>query len=212
MGSCNSGGKGLSGAGTSVLNDDNHINGKNIFTDEITSDEFDAVYDREMSKILAEMAEEERQLDDVQKQVDAWLDGKSQYDSLDSVTRPDGEVEHLYLERDTKKSIIDTYLKGYNDVGWDDGEGSINVLYKDGSFVSSSDAPDKFKLTNVDTIIVEGSWGTTFSGKVKVTHETPEARWDVDKFGGRSVNVNGTTKRLPKYKGFQTVWHVDFDN
>ena len=205
----NRGGK-RAGASVTALNDDTHINGKNIFTDELTYDEYQAVYDREMNKINAEMAEEERQLDDAQRQVDKWLANGSSYDFLDSVTRPDGDVENLNLERDTKKHIVDNYIKEYNNSGWDDGEGAIYVMYKDGSMVSSSDHPDKFKLTNIDTVIVEGSWGTTFCGKVKVTHDTPERRWDVDNVGGGKVNVNGSTKFLPKYKGFTSVWHVDF--
>ena len=204
------GNRGGKRAGGAVINDDTHINGKNIFTDNLTWDEYDTVYNREMSKILAEMAEEERQLDDVQKQVDAWISDKNSTQQLDEVVRPDGNSETLYLEKDTKKNIIDNYLKEYNDGYWDDNEGSINVLYKDGSFISSLDAPNKFKLTNIDTIIVNGGWGTTFSGNVKVTHDVPDEKFDVVRGGGAKINVGNSVRHLPEYKGFQAVWHVDF--
>ena len=71
----NRGGK-RAGART-ALNDDTHINGKNIFTDELTYDEYQAVYDREMNKINAAMAKEERHLDDAQRQVDELLSNGS---------------------------------------------------------------------------------------------------------------------------------------
>ena len=207
MGSCNSGGK----RGAGALNDATHINGKNIFTDELTYEEYNAVYDREMSKIKAEMAEEERQLDDVQSKVDAWIADKNSSHNLDSVKRLDGDVENLYLEKDTKKNLIDDYIKEYNSNGFSLGDDIvISVLYKDGTYKSSYDGK-KLSTTGIDSIIVEGDWGTTFCGKVKVTHDTPEAKWNIKNVGGGKVNVGGTTKHLPKYKGFQAVWHVDFE-
>lgn len=207
MGSCSSSGKG--GAGSSSRNDETHINGKNIYTDELTREEYDTVYERAMARATAEMEEDTRQLDNVQEQVDAWLAGKSATDYLGEVTRPDGEKETLYLERDTKKSLVDNYLKYYNDYGGDE-DTSIAVKYKDGTVVFDYDT-ERFKLTGIDTIIVEGGWGTTYSGKVKVTHDTPSKRWDIGEDVFRTVNVGGSKRRLPTYNGGGSIWHVDFE-
>lgn len=207
MGSCSSSSKG--GAGSSSRNGETHINGKNIYTDELTREEYDTVYGRAMARATAEMEEDIRQLDNVQKQIDAWLAGKSAADSLGEVSRPDGEKEALYLERDTKKNMVDTYLKPYNDYGADV-DTSIAVKYKDGTMTFSDDNPDRFKLTGIDTIIVEGDWGRAYSGKVKVTHDTPSKKWDIGEVALRTVNVGGSKRRLPTYKGGGGVWRIDF--
>lgn len=175
-------------------------------------DEFDAMYQREMDKIHVEMAEEERQLDAVQEKIDAWLNDKNST-SLDEVERPDGNAEPVYLEKETKKNIIDYYLKEYNNGYFNSDEDMISVLYKDGSMVSSFDEPKKFKLTNIESIIVDGSWGTTFCGNVKVTHDTPDDKFSITRGGGTAVRVgsSGYIRRLPKYNGFSAAWHVDFE-
>lgn len=174
-------------------------------------DEFDEMYQREMDKIRDKMAEEERQLDDVQKQVDAWLSDKNSDMHLDEVKRPDGEFEALYLEKDAKKSLIDNYVKEYNKGYWDEDEMSMHILYKDGSVVSTFDDPDKFKTTNIDSIIINGGWGTTFCGNVKVIHDTPDEKFSIVRGGGTAVKVGNSIRRLPKYNGFQAVWTVDFN-
>lgn len=174
-------------------------------------DDFDQMYQHEMDKIRDEMAEEERQLDDVQKQVDAWLSDKNSDVHLDKVKRPDGEFEALYLEKDTKKSLIDNYVKEYNKGLWDEDEMSMHILYKDGSMVSTLDAPNKFKTTTIDSIIINGSWGTTFCGKVKITHDVPDEKFSIVRGGGTAVKVGNSIRRLPKYNSFQAVWTVDFN-
>ena len=184
---------------------------KNIYTDELTREEYDTVYERAMARAIAEMEEDTRQLDNVQKQVDAWLAGKSATDFLGEVTRPDGEKETLYLERDTKKSLIDNYLKPFNDGLLGDDDGLIGVKYKDGTIVFS-DNTERFKLTGIDTIIVEGGWGTTYSGKMKVTHDTPSKKWDIKEiYSDELVNVGGSKQGLPGYKGGGGLWHVHFE-
>lgn len=208
MGSCSSSGKG--GAGLSSRNDETHINGKNIYADELTREEYDTVRGRAMARAVAEMEEDTRQLDNVQEQVDTWLAGKSATDYLGEVTRPDGEKENLYLERDTKKSMVDNYLKYYNDYGGSD-DINIAVRYKDGTMAFSSDSPDRFKLTGIDTVIVEHGAGTSYSGKVKVTHDTPSEKYDINSTA-ESVKTSGGKRFLPRYKGYSAVWHVDFED
>lgn len=205
------GGRGaFSASGRAKLNDASHINGKDIFKDELTLEEATEAYNRALQAINDEMEEEARQLDVVQQKIDEWIADKKSTYHLDSVTREDGNIENIYLEKATKKEIVNDYIKEYN-AGWTDDDTSIHILYKDGTYASSFDS-DKLKTTNIESVIVNGSWGTTFTGKIKVTHDTPEMKWNVVKGGGKAMKLtNGGIKRLPQYKGFMATWNVEFE-
>ena len=128
----------------------------------------------------------EKQIEYVQNKVDEWLANNTKgYSSLMEVTRPDGEVENLYLERETKKNIIDNYIKPWNNGELGNTEEVISVLYNDGTLINTGVDDVKIRTTGIKSVIVEGGWGTMFCGDIKVYHD------DVDKYG-------------------QTIWHVDF--
>jgi hypothetical protein len=87
------------------------------------------------------------------------------------------EKAGLYFEKHSLQSLWNSYLKYYNQNVAEYGDGyaadwqddlKITILYKDGKIRELSPEWDegnkKVSPDNIDSIIVDGSWGTAFAG------------------------------------------------
>lgn len=89
----------------------------------------------------------------------------------------DLDPEMPHIEKETVKELVENYIKPYNDSLRDYGslftfasdDEQINILYKDGKHITVSpqwyDENKKIPTSNIDSVIVEGGWGTAFAGK-----------------------------------------------
>lgn len=87
------------------------------------------------------------------------------------------EYDNLYIEKHSLQSLYDDYIKYFNhnvtDYGngfatdWDDDDW-MSILYKDGTIRQVNPETDegtkKIKTDGIDSIIVDGSWGTACAG------------------------------------------------
>ena len=87
------------------------------------------------------------------------------------------EKEGIYLEHHSIQSFINNYIKYFNENVDDYGNGyeadwdpddTMTILYKDGSVREVNPQWDegnrKIKIDGIDSIILDGSWGTAFAG------------------------------------------------
>lgn len=87
------------------------------------------------------------------------------------------EKDNLYLEHHSIQSLINNYVKYFNRnvaeygdgfaTDWDPDD-TMTILYKDGSTREINPQWDegvkKIKIDGIDSIIVNGGWGTAFAG------------------------------------------------
>ena len=83
----------------------------------------------------------------------------------------------IYLEKHSIEDLIRSYIKYFNqnireggngfDSDWDDDD-TMDILYKDGHVrtvnPSWDDGTKKISIDNIDSIILNGGWGTAFAG------------------------------------------------
>lgn len=83
----------------------------------------------------------------------------------------------IYLEKHSIDDLIRSYIKYFNqnigeggngfDSDWDDDD-TMDILYKDGHIrtvnPSWDDGTKKISIDNIDSIILNGGWGTAFAG------------------------------------------------
>ena len=87
------------------------------------------------------------------------------------------ERGYTYLERHSLDSMIKNYIVYFNRNVKEEGDGFasdwdsddwMSILYKDGTIrqinPQEDDGTRRIKLDGIDSIIVEGSWGTAFAG------------------------------------------------
>lgn len=83
----------------------------------------------------------------------------------------------IYLEKHSIEDLIRSYIKYFNqnireggngfDSDWDDDD-TMDILYKDGTVrtinPSWDEGTEKISIDNIDSIILNGGWGTAFAG------------------------------------------------
>lgn len=87
------------------------------------------------------------------------------------------EKSNLYLEHHSIQSLINNYIKYFNQNVSDYGDGfatdwdpddTMDILYKNGTLRTVSpdwdDGTKKIKVDGIDSIILNGGWGTAFAG------------------------------------------------
>lgn len=105
-------------------------------------------------------------LSELQKLADSRIKGFKKY-----------EKNGLYFEKHSLQSLWNSYLKYYNQNVAEYGDGyaadweddlKITILYKDGKLrelgPEFDEGTKKVSPDNIDSIIVDGSWGTAFAG------------------------------------------------
>ena len=111
---------------------------------------------------------------------------------------PDLDLNAGTMEKHSVKDLIENYVKPFNDdlkyrgdgfLYWDPDQ-TIYILYKDSkSLIISPDSWDESKkipTSGIDSIIVEGGWGTAVGGKNIRLYNTRE-EWEYGKYGYKSV-------------------------
>ena len=116
-------------------------------------------------------------------QITSSTDSSNLLDKIErwAKVRPQGfrkfESDGIYLENHSKQSLIDNYLKYFNRnvaeygdgyaADWDSDD-FMYILYNDGTIRELSPSVDegnkKVKLDGINSIILDGGWGTAFAG------------------------------------------------
>jgi len=87
------------------------------------------------------------------------------------------ELDGIYLERHSIQSLINNYIRYFNrnvsdygngfEADWDPDDW-MHILYKNGRVRTINPEEDegtrKISVDNIDSIILDGSWGTAFAG------------------------------------------------
>lgn len=134
------------------------------------------------------------------KTIDAALDRFLHSDGSKTLAEmfPDLDLNAGTMEKDSVKDLIENYIKPFNDdlkyhgdgfLYWDPDQ-TIYILYKDGkSLIISPDSwneSKKIPTSGIDSVIVEGGWGTAVGGKNIRLYNTRE-EWEYGKYGYKSV-------------------------
>lgn len=123
------------------------------------------------------------------------------------------EEGYNYLERHSVESLVNDYIRWYNrnisegGNGLDswDSDDTMSILYKDGHIrtisVQDDDGTKKIATDNIDSIIVDGGWGTAYAGPHIKLYNYREAV-DYGKWGYKDVSQ--------RYNDDDSI-RVDFD-
>lgn len=112
------------------------------------------------------------------------------------------EDEHINIERMSLDEMIRNYVKYFNinvresgygfETDWDDDDW-LYILYKDGTQrtvnPSVDDGTKRIKINGIDSMIVDGSWGSAYAGPhVQIINYREQVGYkDTDKYGYGSV-------------------------
>lgn len=134
------------------------------------------------------------------KTIDAALDRFLHSDGSKTLAEmfPDLDLSGGTIEKDSVKNLIENYIKPFNEdlkahgdgfLYWDPDQ-TVSILYKDGKILNIApdwwDASKKIPTSGIDSIIVDGGWGTTVGGKNIRLYNTRE-EWDYGKYGYKTV-------------------------
>ena len=120
--------------------------------------------------------------------------------SLDDMMLEAGFEDPSFIYKDTLKTLIEDYIKPLNDdlaqrgdiFAFYDEDQTISILYKDGTQryigVGWWDSDKRIPTSNIDSIIIDGSWGTAIAGKnVRLYNYREEV--DYGRYGYRNVKA-----------------------
>lgn len=117
--------------------------------------------------------------EEMQKELDAHFAGINAKLSAFQRKRPFATYEdEAYIEHESIEGMYKRYIKYYNEnvkesgcgfePDWDEDD-SMYILWKDGTVttysIQSSDGTKRIPVEKIDSIIVDGSWGTAYAGK-----------------------------------------------
>ena len=142
----------------------------------------------------------QRSMDLEFKQIDAALERFLHSDGSKSLDEmfPDLDLNAGRIEKDSVKNLIEYYIKPFNDdlkaygdgfLYWDPDQ-TVSILYKGGKIINVSldwwDESKRIPVSGIDSIIVDGGWGTAVGGKNIRLYNTRE-EWEYGKYGYKSV-------------------------
>ena len=134
------------------------------------------------------------------KTIDAALDRFLHSDGSKTLAEmfPDLDLNSGTIEKDSIKNLIENYIKPFNEdlkaygdgfTYWDPDQ-TVSILYKDGKILNIGpgwwDESKKIPTSGIDSIIVDGGWGTAVGGKNIRLYNTRE-EWDYGKYGYKTV-------------------------
>lgn len=134
------------------------------------------------------------------KTIDAALDRFLHSDGSKTLTEmfPDLDLNEGIVEKHSVKNLIEDYIKPFNEdlrsygdgfTYWDPDQ-AVSILYKDGRILYISldwwDESRKIPTSGIDSIIVDGGWGTAVGGKNIRLYNTRE-EWEYGKYGYKTV-------------------------
>ena len=108
------------------------------------------------------------------------------------------EENYIYVERHSLQSLINQYIRWWNKEiaeggngldSWDSDD-TMHILYKDGHIRTISDQEDdgtrKISTDNIDSIIIDGGWGSAYAGP-HVDVYNPRETVEYGKWGYKDV-------------------------
>lgn len=138
-------------------------------------------------------SEMQAEFEKINNALEEFLEHNPKNKSLDDI---DGDLPHIEKASITelKKNYINEYNNNVKDFGngfeYYDEDQSISVLYKDGNVLTVlpglSDETQRIPTSNIDSIIIDSSWGTAVAGKHIKLENYRETVGD-GKYGYKSV-------------------------
>ena len=138
--------------------------------------------------IAAELTDEQMEQElkehfaEIDAQIEAFLSGPVRVNKKKTL-----KIGHNYFERCSIQKMWDDYLKYFNryvkengygfEYDWDEDD-MMHILYKNGTIRTLNPAIDdgkkKVSIDNIDSIILNGSWGTAVAGPTIIMYNRRE--------------------------------------